>query len=64
MWYLDPFDGASPLLLFALGYGLCLATPGPTFMMIASAALFRGWRSSVPVCSGVCLGSMVLAVLV
>lgn len=54
----------SPLLLFALGYLVCLATPGPTFVMIVGIALMRGWRACLPVGLGVTAGSICLAILV
>lgn len=64
MWFPDVTATSSPLLLFALGYLVCLATPGPNFIMIAGIALLRGWRACLPVCLGVTAGSICLAVLV
>lgn len=55
---------SSPLILFALGYLVCLATPGPNFVMIAGIALLRGWRSCLPVCLGVSVGSICLLLLI
>lgn len=56
--------GAQPIALFAVGYAVCLATPGPIAIMIADCALWRGWRSTLPVCAGVTAGSVALAGLV
>jgi threonine/homoserine/homoserine lactone efflux protein len=54
-------DLLSPVLLFSLGYVLCLMTPGPNLMVVASVALQRGFWGSLPMCHGVTIGSLALA---
>ncbi len=54
-------DLLSPVLLFSLGYVLCLMTPGPNLMIIASVALRRGFWGAMPMCHGVTIGSLALA---
>lgn len=54
-------DLLSPVLLFSLGYVLCLMTPGPNLMIVASVALQRGFWGSLPMCNGVTIGSLTLA---
>ena len=51
----------SPVLLFSLGYVLCLMTPGPNLMIVASVVLQRGFWGSLPMCHGVTIGSLTLA---
>lgn len=54
-------DLLSPVLLFSLGYVLCLMAPGPNLMIVASVALRRGFWGSLPMCHGVTIGSLALA---
>jgi threonine/homoserine/homoserine lactone efflux protein len=54
-------DLLSPVLIFSLGYVLCLITPGPNLMILASVALQRGFWGSLPMCHGVTIGSLTLA---
>ncbi len=52
-----------PLLVFLLGYGAILATPGPNLLVIGSIAALRGVRGAVPLCLGVSLGAAVLSAM-
>jgi threonine/homoserine/homoserine lactone efflux protein len=51
----------SQIVVFTLGYVLCVAVPGPNLLVVAGVAATEGWRGSIPICAGVTVGSVALA---
>ncbi len=49
------------VVVFTVGYLLCLLTPGPNFILLAGVAVARGMKGSLPVCWGITLGSLLLS---
>lgn len=43
-------------LAFAAASAVLLIIPGPTILLVVSYALGQGWRSALPVATGVALG--------